>query len=210
VPPELSDQQRRENLAHNMATIGVRGASFVFFEGVKGTLMVGEEPLPNGRLFICLLRQTQIGFRRFNGPGGNVDLTLRGLDEPQITRSDLPDGDEEEESEFGRRKRWQDYILLPLIDASGTGHERFAFETKNITSYWAVRGLIGRCDRHPMFDRGLSPIIELGVEPYRHKSYGMKTKPSFKICGWANPNGTTAIDKPKPSLSSEMDDEIPV
>jgi hypothetical protein len=212
LPLELTDKERRENLARNLATIGVRGASFIYFEGVKGALMVGEETLPNGRLYICLLRQTQIGFRRFNGPGGNVDIMMRGLDEPQLTRVDLPDGDEEEESQFGRRLRWQDYILLPMIDASGAGHERFASETRNLTSYWAARGLIGRCDRHPMFERGLSPIVELGVTPYRHKAYGMKTKPSLKICGWANPDGTTAIEKPtpKPNLSDEMNDELPI
>jgi hypothetical protein len=157
-----------------------------------------------------LLRQTKLGFRRFNGKGGPVDLMLRRLDEPQYSRDDLEGGNEEEDGEYGLRLRWQDYIVMPLIDASNGGAELYGFETRNVTSWWAAKNLIGRCASHRMFVRGRSPIIKLEVQSYKHQKYGTKQKPVLAICGWAGPDGATTVDDAQPSSPlPDFNDSIP-
>jgi hypothetical protein len=66
-----------------------------------------------------------------------------------------------------------------LIDTDA-GSELFGFEANNITSYWSIRNLIGRCHAHPMFKKGLSPIVQPEAVTYKHKSYGVRA-----------PNGNT-------------------
>jgi hypothetical protein len=205
VPLELTDKQRQENLARNMAAVGVRPMTYIVFEGVKNQFQIDGEELPPGGLYVCLLRQAQLGFRRFNGPGNPPDMMMRRIDEPRYDRQDLDNGHEEEETEYGRRLRWGELIILPLIDANNGGGELYAFETRNITSVMAARNLIGRCDKHPSFARGLSPIIKLEVGSYKHPKYGTRGKPVLKICGWANPDGSTIAEPDKP----DMNDKIP-
>jgi hypothetical protein len=159
--PALTDAERAANLKKNMAAIGARPMTFIGWEGQKNIFIVDGEELPPKGLYVCLMRRAQSGFRRFNGKGGAVDLMLRYLDEPQYSRDDLDNGYEEEDGEYGRRQRWADYILLPLIDANNGGGEMYAFETRNATSWWAAKALIGRCTEHPMFARGMSPIVRL-------------------------------------------------
>jgi hypothetical protein len=211
APPELTEAQRAENLRKNMAAIGTRPMTYIYFEGVKNQFEIGGEKLPSGGLYVCFIRQTESGFRRFiGGKGGTVEFKMRRLDQPQLTRDDLEGGYEEKDSEYGRRCRWQDYIVLPLIDANNGGGELYGFETRNVTSWWAAKGLIGRCTDHPMFLRGLSPIIKLEVKPYKHPKYGMRGKPLPKICGWASADGSTTAEpqSPKPKLADEMNDEL--
>jgi hypothetical protein len=207
VPLELTETQRAENLRRNMATIGARQMTYIYFEGVKNIFEIAGEELPAGGMYVCLIRRTRSGYRRFNGKGGPLDLMLRSLDEPQYTREDLDNGYEEEDGEYGRRMRWQDYIVLPLIDAYNGGGEPFGFETRNVTSWWAAKGLIGRCQDHPMYLRGMSPIISLEIGSYKHPKYGMRSKPVLKICGWANPDGSTIAESQPPKAG--FNDEIP-
>jgi hypothetical protein len=218
VPLELTDKQRQENLARNMAAVGVRAMTYIIFEGVKNVYQIDGQELPAGGLYVCLVRQTELGFRRFNGPGTPPDLMMRRIDEPQYGRDDLDNGYEEEDSEYGRRFRWSELIVLPMIDANNGGGELFAFEARNITSVMAARNLIGRCHRHPSFKKGLSPIIALEVGSYKHPKYGIRGKPVLKICGWARPDGTTITEPQPPRLplsgntptpSGEFNDTIP-
>jgi hypothetical protein len=63
-----------------------------------------------------------------------------------------------------------------------------------------------------MFKRGLSPIVQPESVTYKHKKYGTRFKPNFKICGWAHPDGTPVESgKPQPPriMSGEMNDTIP-
>jgi hypothetical protein len=206
VPLQLTDAQRAENLRRNMAAIGTRQMSYIYFEGKKNVFEIAGEELPTGQIYVCLIRQTTCGFRRFNGKGGHVDLMMRRLDEPQYTRDDLDKGYEEEDTEFGRRPRWHDYIVLPLIDANNGGGELFGFETRNVTSWWAAKNLIGRCQEHSMFLRGMSPIVTLEIVTYKHTKYGLLHKPRLKGCRWANPDGSTIAEPDKPDLNDKLPD----
>jgi hypothetical protein len=206
--PVLTDEERAANLKKNMAAIGTRPMTFIGWEGQKNIFLVDGEELPPGGLYVCLMRKGQSGFRRFNGKGGTMDLMLRYLDEPQYTRDDLEGGHEEEDGEYGRRQRWQDYIRLPMIDANNGGGEMYAFETRNVTSWWAAKALIGKCELHPMFVRGMSPIIQLEIGSYPHKKYGTRFKPILKICGWANPDGSTTAEPDKPN-KPDFNDALP-
>jgi hypothetical protein len=129
--PLLTDEQRAENLVRNMATIGSQFLTRFDFEGNKGVFEKdGEEYKPG--LSVCLIRQTQIGFRRFNGEGNPVDVKVLRLDEGDLyTRDDLDGGYEEEDGQYGRRSRWQEYAILPLIDADGGG-ELYGFEANKL------------------------------------------------------------------------------
>jgi hypothetical protein len=211
--PILTDAQRTENIRKNMAAIGTQFLSRYDFEAVKGVFeMDGDDYRPG--LSVCPIRECRIGFRRFNGEGNPMDLMLLRLDEGDLyTRDDLDGGFEEEDGKFGRRYRWQEFAQLPLIEASGGG-ELCAFEANNLTSYWAIRNLLGRCYAHPMFKRGLSPVVLPESTTYKHKDYGMRFKPVFKICGWANPDGTPAdTGKAQPSkqitTGADFNDTVP-
>jgi hypothetical protein len=213
APIELTEAQRAENLARNMAAIGSQFLTRYDFEAVKGIFeMDGSEHRPG--LSICPIREVRIGFRRYNGEGNPVDVKMRRLDEGGLyTRDDLDGGHEQEDGQFGIRYRWQDYAILPLFGVSDGGGELYGFEANNITSYWAIRNLVGGCFGHPMFKRGLSPIVQPESTKYKHKKYGDRFKPVFKICGWANPDGTPVNQNPpspQPRITSgEMNDTIP-
>jgi hypothetical protein len=210
VPLELTDKQRQENLARNMAEVGVRPMTYIVFEGVKNEFQIDGEKIPEGGMYVCLIRQAMLGFRRFNGPGNPPDMMMRRIDEPRYDREDLQDGYAEEDTEYGKRLRWSELIVLPLIDVDNGGGDLFAFETRNITSVMAARSLIGKCSKHPSFDKGLSPIVTLKIGSYKHPKYGTRGKPVLQLCGWANPDGSTITEPQpdKPKLSDEMNDSI--
>jgi hypothetical protein len=216
VPAQLTEAQRAENLARNMAAIGSQFLTRFDFEGTKGIFEEDGDDFKPG-LCICPVRDALVGFRRFNGEGNPVDVTIRRLDEGDLyTRDDLDGGHETEVGKFGPRPRWQEYAILPLIDIGDGGGELYGFEANNITSYWAIRNLIGRCHNHPMFKRGLSPIVQPEIVTYKHKDYGVRFKPAFKIVGWANSDGSPVERPPVTSpritsgkLSDVLNDAIP-
>jgi hypothetical protein len=106
TPVELTDAQRAENLARNMAAVGSQFLTRYDFEGNKGTFEKDGEDYRPG-LSVALVRQIQTGFRRFNGAGAPVEIKVLRLDEGDLyTRDDLDGGHEEEEGQFGRRFRW--------------------------------------------------------------------------------------------------------
>jgi hypothetical protein len=112
TPIELTDEQRAANLVRNMAAVGSQFLTRFDFEAVKGVFeMDGDEHKPG--LCICPVREIRLGYRRFNGEGNPMDLATRRLDEGDLyTRDDLDGGHEEEDGQYGRRFRWQDYAIV--------------------------------------------------------------------------------------------------
>jgi hypothetical protein len=136
APIELTDAQRAENLRKNMAAVGTMPMTFITFEGVKNIYEVDDSQLPQGGIYLALVRLSQHLFKRFHGPQAQPDVMGRRIDEPLLTRDDLDGGYDEEDGEYGRRYRWNEEMLVPLVDASGGGGELYAFQARNVTACW--------------------------------------------------------------------------
>jgi hypothetical protein len=54
------------------------------------------------------------------------------------------------------------------------------------------------------------PIIALGIESYKHKSFGRIDKPDFSIVAWTNPTPTKEVVQLVAEKNhAEFDDSVP-
>ena len=119
---------------------------------------------------------------------------------PIPQREDLGDNDSkawETDPNGTPQDPWQFINTLPMKDPM-TGQE-FIFTTGSDGGIKAVGKLCtayGR-QRHKQGDK--LPIIEIGADSYRHKTYGDVPFPTFKIADW----------EAEAALIAELDDEVP-
>ena len=219
--PVPTAEERAQLIAQNIAKLGGRGASTsVSFHGVDSNYpRTDGRTLPIGTHAVFGVRDYRGGFITFRD--GSYEEVMRGIDEVQVERSDLDGGYDEEPGPNGQpRLVWQDQGTCPIILTEG-GHEMLTLVCRNAVSRIALNGLVSNCYAHPLFKRGLLPIVEMGAGTYINKKLGgvKKPKPIFRICGWVNTDGSTAdvrLAAPQSdritsgkSLSAEMNDDLP-
>jgi hypothetical protein len=203
VPAQSTGVVSAEALERNLAALGSVPLTPITFDGNTGEFKTPDGPIPAGSLFVAVVPQTRVGFIRFNGPGQQPDVEMRGIAEEGdlLTRDDLPGGYDEAPGPDGQpREAWQQQTALPLLDTSD-GQEMYVFTARNKVSLIAVENLLGRYRFHPKAKDGALPIIKLNAGEYTNKKFGTKKpKPVLQLCGWTGPDGKSppppAAEKP--------------
>ena len=89
-----------------------------------------------------------------------------------------------------------------------TGQE-FIFSTGSRGGIGAIGKLssgYGR-QRHKQADK--LPVIEIGSDSYRHKTYGDVSYPTFRIVEWRSEDALIAGEANGTSIDAELDDTVP-
>jgi hypothetical protein len=102
---------------------------------------------------------------------------------------------------------WRDSRYLYLI---GSQAEQFTFITSTIGGLRAVADLQDQILLYRRARPGACPTIKLAVADMPSK-YGTRSRPSFKVIGWHEPQANGAAKPLPPTLSAGevLDDEIP-
>jgi hypothetical protein len=169
----------------------------------KGHFLVGEDEIPAGREYVAHVSTMSRGWTKFvdNHP---VDQRVGQISDPGFVlpkREELGDSDESkwERDATGKAKDpWTMQHYLPLEDAE-TG-ELLVFVTGSAGGRNAIGALCNVAARN--VNRG-APIIKLGVDFYKHKSFGRIDVPALKVVSFANANGK------KPTTGGDLNDSIP-
>jgi hypothetical protein len=219
--PAPTAEERAQLIAQNTAKLGGRGAAAsVTFHGVDGNFPRSDgADLPIGTLAVFGVPNFRAGFCNFRN--GGYEEEMRGIDEVQVEREDLDGGYDTEPGLSGEpRLVWQQQTTVPIILTEG-GHEMLTLVCRNAVSRNALDGLVSTCHAHPLFKRGLLPIVEMRTGTYINKKLGgvKKPKPIFRVAGWVNTDGSAAdvrLAAPQSdritsgkSLSAEMNDDLP-
>jgi hypothetical protein len=219
--PAPTAEERAQLIARNIAKLGGRGAAVsVTFHGVNGNFPRSDgADLPIGTLAVVGVRDFLAGYCSFRN---SYEEVMRRIDEVQVEREDLDGGWDEEPGMDGQpRLVWQPQATVPII-LTEDGHEMLTLVCRNSVSRIALDGLVSNCYAHPLFKRGLLPIVEMRTGTYINKKLGgvKKPKPIFRVAGWVNTDGSPAdarLAAPQQgdritsgkSLPAEMGDEIP-
>jgi hypothetical protein len=154
----------------------------------KGHYLVGTEQIPVGKEFVAHVEHWTRGWVKFKH-GELVERKVGRVADGFVVpkREELGDNDSstwETDTRGEPQDPWSAQSYMPLEDI-GSG-EIVTFVSGSIGGRQAVSRLAARAARH-LATMGL-PIIKLGLESYKHKSYGRIDKPDFQIVGWTNPN----------------------
>ena len=157
----------------------------------KGAYESQNSVIPLGKQFIAAVREIAVGYVKFAEDGSKVEQRIGKLIDnfKKPDRSTLGDLDESRwpKGRDGRPKDvWLSQTYLPLI---GVDDESFAvtFVTNSHGGNQAI-GKLSEAYGRRLRDMGVDalPVIELGVEQYKHKMYGLTSKPNFSIVRWTD------------------------
>jgi hypothetical protein len=152
----------------------------------KGHFYVGTEEIPLGKELVAHVEHWVRGWIKFKH-GELVERRVGRVADGFVVaqRDELDDLDESqwEKGPSGPTDPWTQQSYLPLEDIESG--EILTFVSGSVGGRGAVSRLAAQAARQ-MVMMGL-PIVELGVESYKHKSFGRIDKPNFSIVGWTNP-----------------------
>jgi hypothetical protein len=218
LPAVLDDDGFTPTISPDRVIIGAH------LKCVDGHWSENDVELPTGSKLLALAcdkilqnweNQKPIGQPIRSAPDGKSLIELRDEFNERIPESEW------EEGINGPRPPWVLSYIVYLLDeqtaekftfANSTTGARIAFETLQDRVAW-MRRLRGA---------NVVPLVELTSKPMKTR-YGVKQRPEFKILEWRNLSGGSfaaqltkiepqAIGKPvkPPSLSEDLDDEIPI
>jgi hypothetical protein len=154
----------------------------------KGHFLVGTEEIPVGKEYVAHIEHWTRGWVKFRH-GELIERRVGRVADGFVVpkRDELDDTDStkwETDTRGDPQDPWSQQSYLPLEDVESG--EILTFVSGSVGGRQAVSRLAGRAARHLAL-MGL-PIVKLGIESYRHKSFGRIDKPDFPIVGWTNPN----------------------
>ncbi len=189
------------------------GTDTPFLKFVKGEFKFGvdDEVLPIGTRLVPHMAELKAGYIKWKDGVPEDETMVRIADgKPIPQREDLGDNDRkawETDPNGTPQDPWQVCNTLPMKDPE-TGLE-FIFTTGSRGGVGAVGKLstaYGR-QRHKRGDK--LPVIEIGADSYRHKTYGDVSYPTFKIVGWQSEAELIAGENGGDNLDEVLDDEVP-
>ncbi len=189
------------------------GADTPFLKFVKGQFKFGvdDEVLPLGTKLVPHMAELKAGYIKWKDGTPEEETMVRIADgKPIPQREDLGDDDRdtwETDPNGTPQDPWQVCNVLPMKDPE-TGQE-FVFTTGSRGGIGAVGKLstaYGR-QRHKLADK--LPVIEIGADSYRHKTYGDVSYPTFQIVGWRSEAELMAGETTGVDLDAALDDVVP-
>ena len=153
----------------------------------KGEWTKGQNDIvvPLGTKFVADMRNVMVGWTRWENKTPVEHLMGRVADGARAAnRSTLGfnDKNEWEADNDGKPKDpWQSTSIIFLMDQEGEIYTYSPSSAGGRNAIVALCGAYGKLMRqHP----GELPVIELGVDSYRHETYGKTFVPVLKIVGW--------------------------
>ena len=189
------------------------GTDTPFLKFVKGQFKFGvdDEVLPLGTRLVPHMAELKAGYIKWRDGVPEAEVMVRIAEaEPIPQREGLGDdnrNDWETDSNGAPQDPWQECNTLPMKDPE-TGQE-FVFTTGSRGGIGAIGKLAsgyGRA-RHKQADK--LPVIQIGSDSYRHKTYGDVSYPTFKIVEWRSEGALIAGEENGAKVDAELDDEIP-
>ena len=189
------------------------GTDTPFLKFVKGQFRYGvdDEVLPLGTRLVPHMAGLKAGFIKWKDGAPEDEAMVRIAEgKPIPQREDLGDDDRnawETDPNGTPQDPWQVCDTLPMKDPE-TGQE-FVFSTGSRGGIGAVGKLSTAYgwQRHKLADK--LPIIEIGSDSYRHKTYGDVSYPTFRIVGWQSEADLIAGKTSGVNLDAELDDVVP-
>ena len=184
-----------------------------FLKFVKGEFHFGadDEVLPIGTRLVPHMAELKAGFIKWKDGQPADETTVRVFDgKPIPQREDLGDHDRKEwetDPNGTPQDPWQVINTLPMKDPE-TGQE-FVFTTGSRGGIGAVGKLSTKYGRERHKQSGKLPVIEIGADSYRHKTFGDVPFPTFKIIGWRSEAELVAGETSDTKVDAGLDDEIP-
>ncbi len=187
------------------------GTDTPFLKCVKGQFKFGvdDEVLPLGTRLVPHMAELKAGFIKWKDGAPEDEVMVRIAEgKPIPQREDLGDDDRnawETDPNGTPLDPWQEINTLPMKDPE-TGQE-FVFTTGSRGGIGAIGKLstaYGR-QRHKQADK--LPVIEIGSDSYRHKTYGDVSYPTFNIVTWVTED--TLIAGETNGADAELDDTVP-
>ncbi len=188
------------------------GTDTPFLKFVKGQFKYGvdDEVLPLGTRLVSHMAELKAGYIKWKDGVPETETMVRIADgKPIPQREDLGDDDRndwETDPNGTPQDPWQICNTLPMKDPE-TGQE-FIFTTGSRGGIGAIGKLASGYGRARYKQADKLPVIEIGADSYRHKTYGDVSYPTFKIVEWRSEAGLIAGEA-NTSLDAELDDSVP-
>ena len=161
------------------------GALLKFSKG-EWTKGQNDVVVPLGSKFVADMRNVQVGWTRWENkkpvehamgriadgfrPAARASLGFNNKDEWEV---DAKDGKSQDP--------WQNTSILFLMDQNG---DIFTYSPSSAGGRNAVIALCGGFGKLMRQHPGELPVVEIGVDSYRHETYGKTFTPVLKIVGW--------------------------
>jgi hypothetical protein len=170
----------------------------------KGHYIIGTEEVRLGTEYIAHVEHWVRGYVKFRGGcliEHKVGRVADGFVVPTREELDETDATLWEKSPSGEPKDpWSKQSYLPLENIE-TG-EIVTFVSGSYGGRQAISKLCSQAARH-LASMG-QPVVKLGTESYKHKSYGRTDKPILHLVRWTSEGGAVPA-----STGAVMDDVIP-
>ena len=167
--------------------------------------------LPIGTHLVPHMGELKAGYIKWKDGAPETETMVRIADgKPIPQREDLGDDDRnawETDTNGTPLDPWQTVNTLPMKDPE-TGQE-FVFTTGSRGGIGAVGKLSTAYGRQTHKQAGKLPVIEIGSDSYRHKTYGDVSYPTFRIVEWKTEGALIAGDTSDTKTDAGLDDEIP-
>jgi hypothetical protein len=170
----------------------------------KGHYIIGTDEIPMGTEYIAHVGHWVRGWVKFKGGSlveHKVGRVADGFVVPEREELDETDQATWEKSPSGEPKDpWTKQSYLPLENIESG--EIVTFVSGSHGGRQAISRLCSLAAKH-LATMG-QPVIKLGTESYKHKSYGRTDKPVLHLVRWTSEGGAAPT-----SAGDVMDDSIP-
>jgi hypothetical protein len=204
---EIVPMQDSTALAH-LAAVAARAQETRLLKFVKGKFYTGDDEVPTGRPYVAHVSQLNHGWLKFSEKKvteQRIGAVADGF--VPAKREELGNTDPsawEKDCNGTPRDPWFFQYYLPLEDMD-TG-ELLTFATGTLGGKDAIGRL---CSQFVRNARNGLPIIRLIAGSYKHKSFGRVEVPDFSVIGWTGAAESVVHGKTPPTVSDDMNDEIP-
>jgi hypothetical protein len=171
----------------------------------KGKYFVGDDEIAIAREMIAHPASLARGWVKF-ADGKLVEQRIGkiadGFVEP--SREDLGDTDQGKWTKDATGKGvdpWSRQWYLPIEDAESG--ELYVFVTSSQGGRSAIGALCNVAGRNMYKGQ---PVIKLGIESYKHRTFGRIDKPAFPVVSWT---GASSNGFRKPTIAEDLNDAIP-
>jgi hypothetical protein len=153
----------------------------------KGEWTKGQNDVvvPVGTKFVADMRNVQVGWTRWadKKPAEHMmGCIADGYRSPARSTLGYTDKSEWElDKESKPQDPWQATSIIFLMDTEG---EMYTYSPSSAGGRNAVIALCGAYGKLMRQHPGELPVIEIGVDSYRHETYGKTFVPMLKIIGW--------------------------
>jgi hypothetical protein len=174
-----------------------------FLKFTRGAWMIGDNEVKEDTRLIAGMSDLHTGWLRW-GNASVTDRVLGRVAEGFVPppRSELGDNNEAQwdTGPGGPRDPWVFTAILPLI--AEEDDRRLVYSTSSFGGRRAIARLSSAYARRR--DRTSMPVVTLGGDSYKHKTFGLVHRPLFVVVGWLG--GMPELPAPKPA---RLNDEVP-